>query len=64
MRWRWPPWRPAEDTTGEALAELEKLERRDPDIERLGAELRERQKQNNFSGMVAQAIRRGAQDGT
>ena len=63
MRWRWPPWRRAELTVEEARAELEKLAEREPEVERLGAELRERQRLNHFSGMVAQAIRRGAQEG-
>ena len=63
MRWRWPPWRRAEDTSEEARAELQKLERRDPEVTRLGAELRERQRQNHFSGMVQQALRRNAPEG-
>lgn len=63
MRWRWP-WRRAEDTSEEARAQLRKLERRDSEVERLGAELRERQRQNNFSGLVAEAITRRAQEGS
>lgn len=63
MRWRWPPWRAAEDTSEEAQAQLRKLERRDPEVERLGAELRETQKRNNFSGMVEIAISRRVQEG-
>lgn len=63
MRWRWPPWCPAEDTTDEARAELQKLEQLDTEVARLGAELREHQRQNHFSGMVWEAIHRGAQEG-
>jgi ribosomal protein S4 len=63
VRWRWPPWRPAEVTVDEARAELQKLKERDREVARLGEELRERQRLNHFSGMVAQAIRRGAQGG-
>lgn len=63
MRWRWPPWRRAEDTTEEARAELERLERRDPEVARLGAELRARQRENHFSGMVQRALRRNAHEG-
>lgn len=63
MRWRWPPWRRPDDVTGEALEHLAKLEQRDPEVARLGAELRARQRQNNFSGLVQQAIRRSAHEG-
>lgn len=63
MKWRWPPWRRVEDTLDEARAELEKLEDRDSEVERLGAELRKQQRQNHFSGMVWQAMHRGAQEG-
>lgn len=63
MKWRWPPWRRAEDTFDEARAELDKLAQRDREVERLGAELREQQLQNHFSGMVWHAIHRGAREG-
>ena len=63
MKWRWPPWRRAEDTSEEARAELERLEQRDPEVNRLGAELRARQRENHFSGMVWQAIHRNAEEG-
>lgn len=63
MRWRWPPWHRAEDTIEEALTELEKLEQRDPEVERLGAELRKQQRQNHFSGMVWQAMHRSPREG-
>lgn len=63
MRWRWPWWRRADDTADEARAELEKLEQRDVEVERLGAELREHQRHNHFSGMVWAAIHRGTQEG-
>jgi hypothetical protein len=63
VKWRWP-WQRAEDTTDEAQAQLRKLERRDPEVERLGRELRKRQQQNNFSGLVAEAITRRAQKGS
>jgi hypothetical protein len=63
VRWRWPPWRRVE-VDGEALEQLTKLEERDPEVGRLGAELRQRQQENHFSSMVAQAIRRGAQEGS
>lgn len=62
-RWRWPPWRRDETADGDALAELRKLKGRDPEVTRLGAELRERQRLNHFSGMVDRAIRRGVQEG-
>jgi hypothetical protein len=61
---RWRPWRRSEDRSAEAQAQLAKLERRDDEVEQLGRELRERQHQNNFSGMVATAISRRAQKGS
>lgn len=63
MRWRWPAWRRAPITVDEARAELDKLEDREPEVARLGAELRERQRLNHFSGMVDKAIRRGIREG-
>lgn len=62
MRW-WPPWRRAPDRSVEARAELEKLVRRDDEIDALGRELRTAQRRNNFSGMVAAAIARSAHEG-
>ena len=63
MKWRWPPWRRADDTDSDARAELDKLKQRDLEVERLGAELREHQRRNHFSGMVWAAIHRGTQEG-
>jgi alkyl hydroperoxide reductase subunit AhpC len=62
-RWRWPPWEVPEDTTEEARTELKRLERRDPEVKRLGAELRQQQRENHFSGMVWHAIQRGSAEG-
>ena len=64
-RWRqwWQWWHRAEDTTDEARAQLQMLEQRDPEVKRLGAELRKQQRANNFSGMVNRAIARGAREG-
>lgn len=56
----WFPWVRVPDTSEEAAAELAKLEERDPEVQRLGEELRERQVTNNFSRMVASAIARAA----
>lgn len=64
MKWRWPPWRRrVADTSGEARAQLRRLEQRDAEVERLGWELREHQSRNHFSVMVNQAIARGAHEG-
>lgn len=46
------------DTTDEARACLEQLERRDAKIDALAAELREAQRRNHFSIAVNDAIRR------
>lgn len=60
MKWRW--WRNSQRMDHEALDHLRKLEQRDPEVESLGRELRERQRQNNFSSMVSKAIARSAQE--
>lgn len=59
MTWRWP-WRRAEDTSDEAKACLAQLEANEAEVKRLGAELRQVQRHNNFSGMVDAAISRRA----
>jgi hypothetical protein len=58
MRWRWPPWRQADDTTDEARACLQQLEDNDAEVRRLAAELRIAKRRNNFSTMVDAAISR------
>jgi hypothetical protein len=60
VKWptNWWPWHRAEDTRTEARHHLRRLEARDPEVERLGAELRETQHRNNFSRMVDLAIHR------
>jgi hypothetical protein len=62
-RFRWPLWERAKDTTAEARAQLRRLEARDEKVAELGKELRETQRRNNFSGMVARALARGAREG-
>lgn len=60
--WMW--WRPSHvGDSGEACTQLERLRGRDAQVAQLGAELRETQQRNNFSGMVQQAIARTAQEG-
>lgn len=59
MRWR--PWRRASD--GEATAQLDRLAGQDQRVERLGRELREYRRKNNFSWMVDAAIHRAARKG-
>jgi len=65
VRWptNWWPWHRAEDTSAEAREHLRRLEADEPEVQRLAAELRDTQHRNNFSGMVAAAIARGAQRG-
>jgi hypothetical protein len=60
VRWlaNWWPWRRAEDTSTEAREHLRRLEDNDPEVQRLGAELRDTQSRNNFSRMVDLAIHR------
>jgi hypothetical protein len=62
VKW-WRRWRRARDTSGEAQAQLARLEGQDAEIAELGEELRETQRRNHFSGMVAAAITRAAQEG-
>lgn len=62
MRWRWPWTHVAEDTSDEAQAELEKLEERDDEVTRLGKQLQEAHRRNNFSSMVNEAISRKARE--
>lgn len=59
-RWRWP-WGRERSSAREAEETLARLERRDPEVERLADELGVRQRANNFSGMVAAAIARVAE---
>lgn len=60
MKWptNWWPWHRAEDTTAEARHHLRRLEANDPEVARLGGELRDTQRRNNFSRMVSLAIHR------
>lgn len=58
MRWRWPPWRRAEDHSAEARERLAQLEERDAEVQRLAHELRAVRRRNNFSVMVERAIAR------
>lgn len=55
-------WHQVEDKSEEAKAELQKLKVKDAEVTRLGRELREAQRRNNFSGMVADAISRVAKE--
>jgi len=57
----WRFWSRAETNSGEAQAEMAKLEERDPEVARLSAELEEIKYRNNFSGMVDRAIRRSVE---
>lgn len=59
MTWTWWPWHHPRHSD-EAAVELRKLEQLDGEVDRLGAELRHRQRANNFSGMVARAIAKGS----
>lgn len=58
-RW-WFPWVRPPGTSEEAATVSARLDLHAPEVERLAAELRERQATNNFSGMVAAAIARVA----
>lgn len=61
MTWTWFfPWRRhrVADTSDEARAALEKLEKRDAEIIHLGHELRAAQRRNHFSRLVNEAIGR------
>lgn len=55
MKW---PWRRAEDTSGEAIEQLRRLERNDGEVAKLAEELIDVQRRNNFSRMVDVAISR------
>ena len=55
---KWWPWLRREDTTAQAQACLDALERREPQVRHLAAELRELQRRNHFSPMVYAAITR------
>lgn len=59
MAWlrRWW-WRRHIDTTAEAKAHLARVEARDHEVAVLGEQLREVQRKNHFSPMVAAAITR------
>lgn len=61
MRWRWPGRR-ARDTTDEALEQLHRLEECAAEVNRLGAELRQVQRKNNFSRMVDVAFARRSRE--
>jgi hypothetical protein len=63
VKWHWPWQHEAEDTSKEARAELEKLDRRDEEVTRLGKKLRETEERNNFSKMVSEAIARRTRGG-
>jgi hypothetical protein len=56
-----PWWRRAPDTSAEARAELARLTERESKVVQLAKELREMQRRNNFSGMVAEAIAKAAE---
>jgi hypothetical protein len=56
-------WWQAGDNSEEARAQMLKLELRDAEVNQLGAELRELQRRNNFSGMVHDAIIRTSPKG-
>lgn len=60
MSWmeRLLPWRRTDDTTEVAQRELARLEDRDEHVARLHHELREAQRRNHFSELVARAIDR------
>lgn len=60
---RWPPWRRAKDTSDEAQRELAKLESHDAEVAALSERLRETQRRNHFSGMVAAALARARHEG-
>lgn len=66
MKWRWPPWReliePPADTSAEARAQMAELDRRDPEVQSLGKELRRAQRRNHFGEMVTQAISRSREN--
>lgn len=55
-------WRRTEHDNDEARTELGKLHLQSPEVDRLGQELREAQRRNNFSPMVAAAIARVARE--
>lgn len=58
MRWRWP-WQCDEGSTEpEARAAMQKLERREHEVQRLHEQLRNAQRQNHFAEMVDRAIAR------
>jgi len=57
VTWRWPPWRHV-DTTDEARAALEQVQRRDAEITHLSKELQAVQRPDLFSIAVNTAIRR------
>lgn len=63
MSWlrRWGLRRDASDIE-QAKAALEAAERAQPEIERIGAELRRLNRENHFSPMVQEAIRRRAKE--
>jgi hypothetical protein len=56
-------WWDTGDNNQEAREQLQKLELRDAEVAQLGAELRDLQRRNNFSGMVHDAIIRNSPKG-
>lgn len=60
MKW---PWSRPRRTHAEALERLAKLDEQDAEVAALAERLRETKRKNNFSGMVAIAIRRATREG-